>query len=425
MLKKFFTWLLIFIGLVLILQSFRTPVDSSKTFVEDLVLKTDQSSYYLGDAVLLTVESSLDQTLRVPSECPAEPFQVERYTNGVWKVLSSGQGQYLQCSSVGKDIDSPLVPYSLVPDFWELTAKTSTTIDYSPWKSQLFDQLGKYRITLSTNISDVYKSFTTEFEVVERGFFSSVTYELFFRPIFNFLLFLTSILPGYNFGLAIIALTLIIRLILLVPNQKALKSQRSMMRIQPELDAIKRKYKGDQTKISQETMALWKQHRVNPIGGCLPLLIQLPFLIAIFYVVRSGLNPYQGEMIYSFLSNIDISLVSSNFFGVLQLEKINATWLPISVGLLQFIQMKLSFSIRKQSLDQNKTSVVEVTPDGKSHSIDELQDPLKMMNKTMIYFMPVMMGFAVATLPSGVGLYLFVSTLFSLAQQFAVNRDIA
>lgn len=428
MAKKFFTWFLIFIGVYLILQSFRTPEDQGKTVLEDFVLETTESSYNPEDSVILTVENNLDQAVRVASDCPAEPFVVERYTNGIWQVLSAPVGLHIDCQDSNELATSTVLQSH--PDFFEFPPKSSLTIDYSPWNQQLFSELGKYRITLNTTINDVPKAFSTEFEMGERGFFSSVAYELFFRPIYNFMLFLTSIMPGNNFGLAIIALTLIIRLLLLVPNQKALKSQRAMMKIQPELDAIKRKYKGDQAKISQETMALWKQHRVNPLGGCLPLLIQLPILIALFYVVNAGFTPYQGPMVYSFLSDIDLSRIDSNFFGILNLQEINATWLPITVGLLQFVQMKLSFSMRKKSIDEaqqakeeSKKEIIDIDTEGKPHKIDELQDPMKMMNKTMIYFMPVMIGFMVATLPSGVGLYLFVSTLFGIAQQYSVNRD--
>ncbi|MDP3975807.1 MAG: YidC/Oxa1 family membrane protein insertase, partial [bacterium] len=359
----------------------------------------------------------------IPSDCPSEPLTVEFYRNGVWVRVSAESGVSLSCEE-GVDEVSTTFPENLT-----LPAQGSYQLDYSPWKDQLFSELGKYRITLPVTVEGVLKSFLVEFQVTERGFFSSVAFRLFFQPIYNVLLFLASVVPGHNLGLAVVLLTLIIRLILLVPNQKALKSQRAMMKIQPEIEAVKRKYKGDQQRISQETMALWKRHKVNPVGGCLPLLIQLPILVALFYVIKHGFNPYQTHFAYSFLSSVNLSAIDPNFYGILQLGQVNMTWLPLLVGLLQFAQMKLAFSKHKLRGDAQKEQVVDVSPDGKVKSVQDkhepnMQDSLQMMNKTMIYVMPFMMALMVATFPSAVGLYLAVSTLFAIGQQVVVNKSV-
>lgn len=420
MAKKFLLWLLLFIGISLVLQSFTaTEPGSSGSGAEDVVLVPEEDAYQPGEPVKIRIVNHLDQILKVPTDCPSEPLQVERYENGVWKVLSATSGQHLKCLQANEAVQIDH-QFFQQPLFFEIPAKENAIIDFAAWSSQLFAENGRYRVTLSQEIGGVQKSYSTEVLLKERGFFSSVLYELFFRPIFNFLLFLTTVLPGSNFGLAIIALTLIIRFILLVPSQRALKSQKAMMKIQPELEAIKVKYKGDQQRISMETMELWKKHRVNPVGGCLPLLIQLPILIALFYVVKNGFTPFQGYILYPFLPEAELVRVTTDFYGILELQAINATWLPIFVGLLQFGQMKLSFAQRRipkkdVTLDE-KGVIVEHDP------VADLQNPLQMMNKTMLYFMPIMMAFMVATLPSGVGLYLAVSTLFSIIQQLFVNR---
>lgn len=425
MAKKFFVWLLIFLGLSLILQSFQ-PAEVDRSTLEDFVLHPTEESYYLGEAPVIEVFNNLDRTIRVPTECPQEPLTVERYRNGVWEQLSAPQGEYLQCLSSDTEVSVSHHEF-YQPEYFEFQPNSTISIDYSPWKDELFDEMGRYRALLMVEVDSVQKTFQTEFEISERGFFSSVTFRLFFQPIFNFLLFLTSILPGYRFGLAVIVLTLIIRFLLLIPNQKALQSQKAMMEIQPELDAIKRKYKGDQQRISLETMELWKKHRVNPVGGCLPLLIQLPILIALFYVVKIGFTPFQGHLVYDFLSYVDLSQVNTDFYGILHLEQVNATWLPILVGLLQFFQMKLAFSRKKivgphaQHHEEKKHEVAK--KDEHVDPTEALQDPLRMMNKTMLYFMPIMMAFMVATLPAGVGLYLAVSTIFGIVQQYVVNRS--
>ena len=303
-----------------------------------------------------------------------------------------------------------------------IPAQGSLEVDLSPWKDDLFSQEGHYRVTLHLAQDEDEKEFFTEIDVAERGFLSTLGFRLFYQPMFNLLLFLTSVLPGHRFGLAVIALTVLIRLLLLAPNQRALQSQKAMMQLQPELDAIKKKYKGDQERISQETLALWKKHKVNPAGGCLPLLLQLPILISLFYVVKGGFSPFLDYLIYPFLQHIEVAKVSGDFYGILDLEQVNATWLPILVGLLQFFQMKLTFARRKKATSGGH--VIDVADDGSAQPVDvpAAVDPLNMMNKTMMYFMPVMIALMVASLPSAVGLYMVVSTLFGVGQQFFINR---
>lgn len=426
--------MLIFIGITLVLQSFQGEKEVTPSDLDDFVISTDDNKYTLGDNVIVEVKNNLDHTVRLASGCPAAPLLVEKYINGVWERQIADEGLFLECvdESDKEDLIAEKIFYTQQNDFVFLP-NSSYLIEYSPWKEELFSSLGQYRITLSMDVDDVAKSFSTEFEFSERGFFSSVTYNLFFRPIFNFLLYLTSILPGYNFGLAVILLTVIIRLLLLAPNHKALKSQRAMMKIQPEIEEIKRRHKGDQQKISKETMALWKKHKVSPVGGCLPLLMQLPILIALFYVVKIGFSPYQSHIIYEFLSSVSLADVNPNFFGILDLRLVNITWLPISVGLLQFFQMKLSFSRKKVRAEIGALGeeVIEITdPNDKNKKKKKDKkpagsaNPMKMMNKTMLYFMPLMIAFMVASTPAGVGLYLAVSSVFGIGQQYFINKSV-
>jgi len=422
MAKRFFTWLLLFVGILLVFESFQPTEPTEDVTQEDVVLSTSEESYVLGEPILVTVQNNLDETLTVSSLCPSSPLQVSRYDNGSWQDLESSEGEFLLCETD----DEPEVEHHMLrqPDQLEFVANESTELDLAPWKDQLFPENGHYRISLNLIIDGEERNYFTEVDIEDRGFFSSIAYNIFYRPMFNLLLFFASILPGYRFGLAVIALTLLIRLLLLVPNQRALESQKAMMKIQPELEAIKKKYKGDQEKISQETLALWQKHKVNPAGGCLPLLLQLPILIALFYVVKGGFSPYQGYIVYGFLQHLEVAKVSSDFFGILNLEVVNATWLPVLVGLLQFFQMKLTFARRQTKKDG--TEVIDIKEDGSAEPAKKksLQEQMNVMNKTMLYFMPVMIALMVASLPSGVGLYLFISTLFGIGQQLVVNRRI-
>jgi YidC/Oxa1 family membrane protein insertase len=103
-----------------------------------------------------------------------------------------------------------------------------------------------------------------------------------------------ALIPSY--GLAIILLTLGVRLLLLPLSIKQTKSMREMQAIQPEIKRIQAKHKGDRQKLNEELMALYKEHGVNPFGGCLPLLMQFPVLIGLFYVIRDPLK-YMGDVV--------------------------------------------------------------------------------------------------------------------------------
>lgn len=257
---------------------------------------------------------------------------------------------------------------------------------------------------------------SNEFEVVEPNIFSKIWTTIFYQPIYNILIFLASVVPYHDLGLAIILLTIIIRTILLIPSQKGLKSQRKLQEIQPKIAHLKEKHKDNQEMIAKETMALWKEHKVNPVGGCLPLLIQFPVLIALFYVIQSGLNPDNVYLLYEPLKNFPLASMNLNFLGILDLSKVNFFVLPLIVGSLQFFQMKLA-TMRSQKA-QEKTKKKE---DKKPTKGDEMQ----IANQMMTYVMPVMIAIFTASVPAGVGLYWSTSTLYGIVQQIFVNKQVA
>jgi YidC/Oxa1 family membrane protein insertase len=110
----------------------------------------------------------------------------------------------------------------------------------------------------------------------------------FFEIFAAILAFFYSLIPSY--GLAIILLTLTTRIVLLPLSIKQTRSMREMQVIQPQVKALQKKHKGDRQKLNEEMMKLYKEHGVNPLGGCLPLLLQFPVLIGLFYVIRDPLN---------------------------------------------------------------------------------------------------------------------------------------
>ena len=127
--------------------------------------------------------------------------------------------------------------------------------------------------------------------------------QLLFRPLFNFLIFLYNTIPGGDFGVAIIVLTLVIRLAFFPLSIKALISQREMNKLQPKIKELQDKHKNDKPALGQATMQLYKENKVNPFSGCLPLLIQLPVLIALYGALQSGLKPESLNGLYSFVGH--------------------------------------------------------------------------------------------------------------------------
>ena len=111
-----------------------------------------------------------------------------------------------------------------------------------------------------------------------------------YRPLFNVLILFYQYVPGHDFGLAVIILTILIKLIFYPLGIKAIKSQKELSGLQPKIKEIQEKYKDNKEQQTKEVMALYKKERINPFSGCLPLLIQLPVLLALYRVFWRGLT---------------------------------------------------------------------------------------------------------------------------------------
>ena len=218
---------------------------------------------------------------------------------------------------------------------------------------------------------------------------------IFYQPIYNLLIFLYNLAPGHDLGVAIILITLIIRLILYPFSKKAIKSQKELQTIQPEIEKIKEKYKDDKEKMAPELMALYKERKINPFSSCLPTLIQLPFLIALYQVFLNGLTKDngKGDLLYSFVQNPGQLNIMA--FGFINLASKN--WIiAILAGAAQFWQSKMLMGKSQQT--------------GMS----------KIMTNQMIYFMPIFTIVIGGNLPAGLTLYWLFTTLFSILQQYMV-----
>ena len=222
-----------------------------------------------------------------------------------------------------------------------------------------------------------------------------------YQPIFNLLVWLYNIIPGNDIGIAIIVLTVIIKAVLYPLSIQSIKAQKAMKDLQPKLEDLKKRFKDNKEQLSREMMALYKREKINPASSCLPLLIQLPFFIAVYRVFRTGLSNGSLDMLYSFVYNP--GTLNPIAFGFLDLSKPNV-YLALLAGAAQFWQAKMMTT--KQPPKQVQ---------GKEASKDE--GITAAMNKQMLYIMPVITVVIGMSLPGGLALYWFITTLLMALQQ--------
>ncbi|MEX1997378.1 MAG: YidC/Oxa1 family membrane protein insertase [Candidatus Andersenbacteria bacterium] len=230
--------------------------------------------------------------------------------------------------------------------------------------------------------------------------------EVLFRPLFNLLVGVTNILPTHSVGVAIIIVTFITRLILLPSawhHAKQLqKNQGKMADLQRELKVIQEKHKNDKAKKAEATMALYKKSGINPASGCLPLLIQLPILLALYRVFFIGLGPETFQHLYPFVSSP--ATLQSSFLGIPLSNP--SLLLAILAGIAQFIQMRFFTPTPPSSPGLNESS----------------EQMMASMQRNMMYIFPVMTVFISLQLPAALALYWLVSTILAIGQQYIIKK---
>ena len=211
-------------------------------------------------------------------------------------------------------------------------------------------------------------------------------------PLLNLLIFFYHYIP--DIGVVIIMLTVLIRLILLPSFHKSLKHQRALAALQPKMNEIKEKYKDDKEAQAKATMELYKIHKVNPFSSCLPLLIQLPILIALYQVFIRSLNGSKLVGLYAFVHTP--ASINPVFLHWINLSHPNV-YMGVLAGALQYLLSKMSL------------------PPGTNN------DPAsKMLAYQTLYFLPAITIFMGIKFPGGLTLYWVVTTLFGIGQQYYI-----
>lgn len=365
-----------------------------------IALEMVDDSLSQGQAPELRIANNTQQPLLLPAQCPEPPFTFEKLVNGNWQTYSQAS--------------TPICDVQLNPAVVE--AEQTDVYSLAPWKYAYFGEPGEYRVTLSAQDQEL----SITFRVKEVGTITALFRTFITRPLLNSLVFVASLLPNHSLGWSIVVVTLLIKLLLFFPTNSALKGQRKLQAIQPKIDALRKKHKNDPQALNRATMELWKREKVNPFQSCLPLLIQFPVLLGLFFVVRDGsILEFSSHLLYSFFTDIPWSF-TTQFLG-LDLTEPNVYVLPVMLVALQFIQLKLSFA---KSAKNTKKDVIDVTPkDQKKKGDIDPVSAAEMQKKVMLYVLPLMIGFFAMQFPAAVAVYWAVSTIFAIGQQLIVNKD--
>lgn len=195
-----------------------------------------------------------------------------------------------------------------------------------------------------------------------------------------------------NYGVAVILFTVLVKTIILPLNIKQTNSMKEMQAIQPELANLQKKYKNNPEKLNAETMKLYKLYKVNPMAGCLPLLIQMPIILGLFGALKEP-----GKWVFT---NGDLSALSAKFLWIPNLGNPDPWYiLPILCVVLTFATQKFTMKMQSSGDKTAETS-----------------------QKMMMYIMPLMIGWFAISMPAGVSLYWVVQNIYTFVQQFLVMR---
>lgn len=271
-----------------------------------------------------------------------------------------------------------------VREFYSMSLKV-------PFKNQKY-QKDSFKLYLGPIDYDVLKSYGKNFEViVDFGSFFGLKFII--RPISEYVLlpllqFLHKFIP--NYGLVIIVLSIIIKFALHPLTKQSMKSMKKMQLLQPKINEIKEKYKDDPQRIQKETMKLYSTYGINPMGGCLPMLLQMPILIALWSLFNNVIDIRQQP----FMLWIDNLSAPDKIYKLpfkIPLFNIDIiSGLALLLGITMFIQQKQS-----------------------------VKDPSQ---KALVYIMPIMFTLMFMGFPSGLNLYYFMFNLLSIAQQYYINK---
>lgn len=236
--------------------------------------------------------------------------------------------------------------------------------------------------------------------------FSTIFHEIFFNPIYNGLIFMLESVPFIDVGIAVILVTVIVKMILFPFSLKMVKTQLAVKQLEPEITKIKEVHKEDKQEQARQTMALYKEKGVNPFSGFLLILIQIPVIFALYWVfAKGGLPKINTEILYSFVSLPE--KINMNFLGIIDVSA-KSIMLALFAGATQFFQIKYSLPPMKER-------------SGKSSFKEDLA---RSFHIQMVYVMPIIVFSVAYAISAAVAIYWTTSNLFAIGQEIYVRKKI-
>ena len=224
--------------------------------------------------------------------------------------------------------------------------------------------------------------------------------EFIYRPLLNSLVFIYAILPYQDLGLAIVVMTIAVRLLLHPFISQTLRSQQAMAKLQPQLSELKVRFKDNKEEQARRTMELYRKEGVHPLSGCLPLLIQLPILIGLYQVFWKGIVSLDPSLLYSFLPGL--GAFNPTAFGLFDLSRPNVI-LALAAGASQFLQGK--FFPTQTGQEKGAAS-----------------DFSRALQWQTAYFFPIIIAGISWSLPSALAFYWTIFNLFAIVQQLWIQK---
>lgn len=240
--------------------------------------------------------------------------------------------------------------------------------------------------------------------------FSYIFHTIFYNPIYNGLVFLVSFFPWMDLGIAVVIVTLVVKLIVFPLTKESIKTQLKVKEIDPLVNEIRKKYEKDKETQARKIMDLYKEYKINPFASFFLILVQLPILFALYFVfLKGGLPDVNFDILYSFIkapAHID-NVTFLGFFDITQKSLI----LALLAGISQFFQIRLVMAGQKKNdkpADQNTFK----------------DDLVKNMQLQMKYVMPVIIFIIAYGLISAVALYWITSNLFMIGQELYIRKTV-
>lgn len=232
---------------------------------------------------------------------------------------------------------------------------------------------------------------------------------LFFEPLYNALVALIHIVPHGDVGIAVILLTILVKLALFPLSKSAVKSQMAIRALQKPMDEIKEKYKDDREKLGLETLELYKKNNINPFASLLLLFIQLPVILALYWVILDGGLPViNTELLYGFIKVP--ATITMEFIGMFHISEPHSVLLALLAAISQHFQARFSFPKQEPKPKDAKPSFQD--------------DMMRSMSVQVVWVLPIFVFFISYNFAAVVSLYWFVSNLFAIGQELYIRDTV-